>query len=295
VALVAVIISIIQMAYIPIIMSEKEADHMDVVENQFSQLKSVIEIQSMMGVMGKELGAEMPIAYSPISSPITLGTKRLPYFVSQDAKGSIKIIDEVDSDYHIDIPGFSEFGYSPALGGIPLTCIEYTVYNHYYLDGRNLQYILEGGAIILNQSDLGETMKVAPSISVDDRTEEDTKYITINWDIPIFVGVEGKKITPQYYTDYYIRTNYTDSSTASPETTGIEIFSKHLDLWYEYFTNENNGLLHEYMIEGNDFINVEPPDGEKLVITSKGGSILEAAITVIKVGAQTGAGIIVTG
>lgn len=274
-------------------MSEKEADHMDVVENQFSQLKSAIEIQSMMGVMGEDLGTNNPIAYSPISSPITLGTKRLPYFVSQDARGILKINDDVDTDYKIYIQGLALFHYNP--NEIPLTSIEYTAHNHYYLNGRNLQYILEGGAIMLNQSDLGETMKVAPSISVEERMEGDVKYITIYWNVPIFVGVEGKKITPQHYTDYYIRTNYTDSEPPVTLEQDIEIYSKHLDLWEKYFTNENNGLLYEYMIEGNDFIEVLSPDGEKLVITAKGAAVLEACITAIKVGAQTGAGIIETG
>ena len=59
VALVAIILSMIQLYYIPQIMEQKEADHMDDVTNQFSFLKAMIDFQSMV---------EENV---PISSPIT--------------------------------------------------------------------------------------------------------------------------------------------------------------------------------------------------------------------------------
>jgi competence protein ComGC len=48
VALAAIIISTIQLVYIPQMMEQRESDHMDDVENQFSYLKSVIDLQSMV-------------------------------------------------------------------------------------------------------------------------------------------------------------------------------------------------------------------------------------------------------
>ena len=41
VALVAIILSTIQLVYIPQVMNEREADHMEDVSNQFSFLKSI--------------------------------------------------------------------------------------------------------------------------------------------------------------------------------------------------------------------------------------------------------------
>ena len=63
VALVSIIISTIQLIYVPEIMKQKESDHMDEIENQFSFLKAVIDLQSMEK---KDV---------PITSPITLGSK----------------------------------------------------------------------------------------------------------------------------------------------------------------------------------------------------------------------------
>ena len=125
IALVAIVLSIIQLTYVPEIMEQKESDHMDEVSNQFSQLKSVIEIQSMMGAM--DTGE--PITYTPMSSPITMGSKELPYLISARSYGQVDLTDKDDAgDFKINIqPAPADF---PT--GIPLTSLEYSATNFYY-------------------------------------------------------------------------------------------------------------------------------------------------------------------
>jgi hypothetical protein len=179
VALVAVVISTIQLVYIPQVMSQREADHMDVVANQFSSMKAMIDLQS---VTQKDV---------PISSPITLGSRELPYFVTARALGELKID---DANYEINV----EYNYlvlRPA-------AIKYTAYNSYYLDGTMAYYIFQGGAIIRKQFD-GETVIVEPSITVDN-----SSIITIHYNIPIVIGIEGKNTSPTDYKTCFIRTNY---------------------------------------------------------------------------------------
>ena len=182
VGLVAVVLSIIQLYYIPQVMDQREAEHMDEVANQFSFLKSVIDLQSMT----KE--------DVPISSPLTLGSRELPYFVTARADGKLCIIDYGDYEINVDY-GTKIF---------PLTSIKYEAFNRYYLDGRPVTYALEGGAIILKQYD-GETVRVEPKITIENQTTD----INIYYDIPIIVGLEGKKNTsggcPPY--NCFIRTN----------------------------------------------------------------------------------------
>ena len=151
IGLVAIILSTIQLYYIPDIMEQRESEHMDQVANQFSQLKSTIEIQSMMGV----LESDKPIAYSPMSSPIKLGSDKLSYFVTSWALGHVEIIDRYatgNNEIYI-LPAPADF-----LNGIPLTSIKYEADNAYFVDQS---YILEGGGVILEQSD-GETIQVIP-------------------------------------------------------------------------------------------------------------------------------------
>jgi len=185
VALVAIILSTIQLVYIPQVMSEREADHMDEVSNQFSFLKSIIDLQ---GVTKEDV---------PIASPITLGSRELPYFVTVRATGELNIIKDVDL-YNINID------YEALV--IPLTSIKYTAYNSYYLDGADLIYVLEGGAIILKQP-TGEAMRVEPAFTVTTAEEGENVVVNIYYDIPIITGLPGKNSTSGY-TNCYVRTNY---------------------------------------------------------------------------------------
>lgn len=291
IALVALILSIIQMNYIPSIMSERESDHMDVVEKQFSQLKSTIEMQSIMG----SIDTDNPVVYSMLSSPITLGSNRLPYFVTMGARGDIVINDRDDvTDYKIKFNPMSITEYDAS--GIPLTSIEYTAYNHYYLNGRTLKYILEGGAIILNQSNMGEVMKAGPAISVENRS--DNGYIKIYWDIPVFIGAEGKKRSATEFSNCYVRTNYSGHNTHTDSaTSSIKILTKHLDVWYEYLASNTEGLFHEYIENGYvdvDIVNYDDMDpGSPLCVRIQPVAPydLRVAVTVVKIGAQTGPGV----
>ncbi|HVQ00796.1 MAG TPA: hypothetical protein VMT57_04715 [Candidatus Thermoplasmatota archaeon] len=78
VALVSIVISVIQLVYIPQVMEQREADHMDQISNQVSILKSMMDLQGITS------------SSAPISSMITLGSKELPYFITVKAYGTLK-------------------------------------------------------------------------------------------------------------------------------------------------------------------------------------------------------------
>lgn len=224
IALIAIILSMIQVYYIKDIMNQREADHMDVVENQFSYLKSIIDLQGMT----KE--------DVPISSPITLGSKELPYFVTTGARGELEIIE--DEKYNISL----DFGSTI----IPLTSIKYEAHNHYFPEKNpGQEYILEGGGVILKQYD-GEVMKIDPAITVENLTTE----VKIYYNIPIIVGIPGKNNTPQLFSTEYIRTNYSSSDssyTAVTDVTSIKITTEYPDAWknctMDFLENNVNYVL----------------------------------------------------
>jgi hypothetical protein len=83
VGLIVAVVSLVQTTYIPKIMKEREADHMDKVADQFTYLTSVIDGQAADGTKN------MPIATS-----ITLGSKELPYMLSIRAYGTLEILDK---------------------------------------------------------------------------------------------------------------------------------------------------------------------------------------------------------
>jgi hypothetical protein len=217
VALAAIVLSTIQLVYIPDIMEQREADHMDQVDNQFSYLKSVIDLQT---ALAKDV---------PISSPITLGSKELPYFVTARAFGQLDIIESSSS--YIEPIGAS-------YGKKPLTSIQLEVWNCYYIGQR---YVLEGGAVIVKQSD-GESVKIEPSIIVENISGD--TYIT--WQLPEFRSIAGKNSTSGYK-NCFIRTNYTSNSEPGSEKIfTLKIYSEFLDAWNATF----NTLLEEAIENG---------------------------------------------
>ncbi len=93
VALLTTVLITIQVYYIPKWMKQREAEHMDVVANQFASLKYSIDLQAMEK------------SNSPLINSITLGSKELPYFVTSRAFGSLQILSYNISNFSISISG----------------------------------------------------------------------------------------------------------------------------------------------------------------------------------------------
>ena len=274
IALVVMILSTIQLYYVPQIMKEKESDHMDEVLNQFSNLKSVIEVQSMLGVAE----GDQPIAYSPMSSPITMGSEQLPYFVTTGALGQVNIFDKDYVESKIDLlPKCPDF-----LDGIPLTSIRFIGDNAYFVDQT---YILEGGAIILKQSN-GETTKVTPPMNVQNYTTS----IKINYTIPLFTSKPAKNITGGNDITF-VRTNYTRYYSYSD--TGVSwlyIYTDYIEAWKKSLINNNQGLLWEYYNNGYINVTYDKPLSPTRIEITPGTKNLDVELIIVEIGAQIGPG-----
>lgn len=286
IGLVAVVLALIQLNYVPDIMEDKEAEHMDQVLNQFSQLKSTIEIQSTIGIINEDNPPSRHSTYTSISSPITMGSKELPYFVSSRSYGQVEVIDRYAAgNYEIDVvPAPTYFP-----NGIPLTSIKYNAMNFYYI--RQL-YVLEGGGLILKQYD-GEVMTIQPAMNIVNYTNE----IEINWNIPLFKGVAGKNITGGYK-ECYVRTNYTtyyeDQKLLTPANGGfIKIYTQYPEAW-NFSLIDESGLLKEYY--DNNYIDVEIDDGitPNCIEITPALKDIYLKLTIVEIGVQIGAGAVIS-
>ena len=254
VALVSVVISTIQLVYIPEIMKQREAEHMDDVENQLSYLKSIIDLQS---TVQEDV---------PVSSPLTLGSRELPYFVTARSFGHLIIRDVTASK--IDTEFFTNQ---------KLTSIEYEAVNAYYIDQT---YVLEGGSLIVNQSN-GQTARVEPSMTYENRSTE----IRINYNLPTFNGIEGKNTTSGYKS-CFIRTNYSSKAQYSGYTNYIKIYTEYLNAW----NNSLNQLFSSEVDNGYININKYPTANPPYVAITEGTKDLYLELTVINFGVQIGPG-----
>lgn len=289
VALVAIVLSTIQLIYIPEIMEQKEADHMDEVANQFAHLKSVIDSQALMGV----LNSNEPIAKAPMSSPITLGSKELPYFITARSQGQVDVITrgrtlEARIETNPDLlPTISEFqSAEQGYDGVPLTSICYESVNMYF---HNQKYILEGGGIFLNQSG-SEVMLVEPPMSFENQTND----IVIYYNIPFFFSYPGKNVTAGYQ-NTFVRTNYSrhfSHTIGKDNIANFWIYTFHPGGWEKALVNQTTGMLWAY--ENNGYINVDidrTQSPAKIDITP-GTKNIDIEFTVVKIGVQVGQGII---
>ena len=259
VALVAIIISTIQLVYVPQMMEQRESDHMDDVENQFSYLKSVIDLQSMV----KE--------DIPISSPITLGSRELPYFVTARAFGQLDIIDKAGTDGYIETDFLN----------VPLTSIKYKAHNSYFIDQT---YALEGGCVIVKQPD-GETVKIEACIT----TKNESAEIKIYYNLPVIAGVSGKNSTCGDK-NCFIRTNYSyQNPIPGGVTTFIKIYTGYLNAWNVSL----NKLLEEEVENGYIIIEKRPIGSPEYVSITPGSKSIYIELTVTYIGAQIGPGIVI--
>jgi hypothetical protein len=270
VALVAIVISVIQLVYIPQVMEQREAEHMDQVFNQFSSLKSMMDMQTMTR------------SSSPIFSMITLGSRELPYLITARAYGDLRVNEQVayyittyDPNRIKDTLNGVTLVYPPFPSGVlfqsgevPLTSIEYEASNSYFI---NQEYILEGGGIIVNQSNGLPVMRANPSISAV--YESQSNLIKIHFDLPIPIGMRAKNDT-NGDGNCFIRTNYSSNVTYSYQTDksafqddDIKIYTKYLNAWNEslydilgYYINNSNIAVK--IVSGHPgYIEIKPSSG----------------------------------
>lgn len=262
VALVSIVLSTIQLVYIPQIMEQKEAEHMDSVSNQISTLKSMIDVQAITR------------SSAPISSMLTLGSSDLPYFITAKAFGEISVIDNLASKISLlPPPG------SLSTGIVPLTSIRYAADNSYFVDQA---YILEGGGMIVQQPDGLPVMRADPSIS----SINNTNSITIHFDLPHIIGTAGKNVTSGEGI-CFIRTNYSSNRTHfdTIQSGGhIRIYTSYLNAWNESLYN----TLGIYAVNG--YINIVESEAQGYIEITPGSKDIMLQLNVIEIYVQIGQG-----
>ena len=279
VALVSIVISMIQLIYIPQVMEQKEAEHMDEVSNQFSSLKSIIDTQALTG----SIATDAPLSHVPMTSMITLGSRELPYFITAAAFGEVSI--SQDENSMIEIRDLLPPTYT-LINSFPLTSIVYDADNSYFVDQT---YILEGGGIILAQPDGTSVMRADPSIS----TKNLSGKIEMSFYLPHIIGVIGKNISSSNG-NCFIRTNYSSYQTFTSlyinVGQAIIIKSKYLNAWNESL----NKLFGEEITKGSIKVNItdhpDPNQNIKVVQVYLLNKYIILKLTLVTIIAQVGPG-----
>jgi hypothetical protein len=223
-------ISFIQSVYVPEWMEQKEAEHMDNLATQFSQLKYSIDTLSVSAQSN-----------SQISSPITLGSDKLPFIKSMRSYGSINLLPNACKIRIIDKNGENLY--------YILGSIRYSSDNSYYMDQ---DFILENGALILKQGS-NDVMVVEPSFSLVDSQDLTFTIIKLT-DI-------GKETSTSGYGTYPIKAKFIESNSMFINNVeNITIYSENAIAWKTYFENELSESIINYKVD-------ESVDNGKIIVT----------------------------
>ncbi len=214
IGLIVTVISIFQLVYVPILMEQREAEHMDRVAEQFGFLTSIINDQAADQSKG-----------IPIAAFMTLGSKELPFLVSSKAYGTLEVIensskltiqDSINNTYKIGT-------------------INYSSSNAYYLDQS---FTYEAGAMIVSQSN-GNKMLARPNFNVD--YNKTSNIVNISYNV-INISSIGQKTIASGSGTCGIQTEFYDIST---NKTFIDIINIKIDTYTPnaWLTFLNNTLL----------------------------------------------------
>jgi hypothetical protein len=228
IGLIIVVFSIIQSVYVPNWMEGIEADHMDDVTEQFHQIKFAIDLQATLN--------ETDL---PISAPISLGNRDLPFLKSSKSYGSIQILNNAA---WMNIT-FNESSLATSI--LAFGDIKYISSNNYFV---NQDFIYECGAIIIGQHN-GNIMTVKPAVSA----EPSGSNLTITMRFPDINSVGNKEAAAGFGT-YAIRVEFNETFTYEYDnTTQILLHTDYPNAWNLYLTSyltNNLGLIEGI---GNDF------------------------------------------
>ena len=212
-------IAFIQTVYVPEWMEQKEAEHMDNLAAQLAQLKCSIDTLSISAHPN-----------SQISTPITLGSDKLPFLKSTRSYGSINVL---PNDYKIRINDKNGEKIFYILGSVI-----YSSTNAYYIDQT---YILENGALILRQYSK-DLIVINPGFSIIDSQDLSLDLIKLS--------CIGDETSASGYGTYPVKSKFLESeSMFINNVENITIYTKYTNAWKSFFEKELSKSSISYSIE----------------------------------------------
>jgi len=219
VGLFVTIFATVQTVYVPQWMEENESTHLQEVKNQFMQLKFALDLQ-VYNLKRNEM---------KLTTPITLGSEEVPYFLSEKSYGEIKI----DANtFQIEVTS------NDSIVEESLNTLYYQSQNSYYTDQR---FTYETGGVILSQSE-GSLLVSSPFLLLSESNET----FSFNWTMVNITSIGGKRSAHGSST-CSILTQYTNNSeTAILNASTIQINTAYPLVWKRYLNNSltESGLTY---------------------------------------------------
>jgi len=245
IGLLIMVLSFVNYSYVPRWVENEESSHMEMVSNQFAQLKYALDIQSLIS------------DNTALTTSIKLSRDEIPFLDPYRNFGSITV--KPDRCTFVIMDNNSNYN------NFTTDSIEFSSQNLYYV---NQDYIFEAGAIILAQSN-SSVMKGQPSITVT----EYGKNLSITF--VNITGVRGKSFASGIGT-YPIHTRVlstNDQFTTIENVEKLTVLTNYPKAWYTIF---NDSLIYSGLnyslnpLDSNNRVIVEfdnvPADNYNIII-----------------------------
>jgi len=213
IGLLIMVLSFVNYSYVPRWVENEESSHMEMVSNQFAQLKYALDIQSLIN------------DNTALTTSIKLSRDEIPFLDPYRNFGSITV--------KPDRCTFAIMDNNSNYNNFTTDSIEFSSQNLYFV---NQDYIFEAGAIILAQSN-SSVMKGQPSVTVT----EYGKNLSITF--VNITGVRGKSFASGIGTyPIYTRVLSTnDQFTTIENVEKLTVFTNYPKAWYTIF---NDSLVY---------------------------------------------------
>ena len=258
-------LSYIQMNQVPDWTEEREAEHMNKVADQFTQIKFAVDMLSTIDKSGNK-----------ITTDITLGTKEIPLPFLQSGK-SYGYLKSSKDNCRINITDQTPNLYSYYLGSI-----QYSSRNTEYV---NMDYIYEAGGVIINQK-TGNIMYIAPYFFVDYSSSVDITFDAVN-----FTDNTGNKHTTGHGNSPILLEYIGKNVSTINNVDTIDIATDYKSAWHNYLnsTLSDAGLTYG---SANDYIITE--NDNEISVDFNDALIVNLYIKVIEINFQIGPGWIIS-
>ena len=257
-------LSVVQLSYIPNWSEEREAEHMEKVAEQFTQLKFAVDVLSTIEQSGNK-----------ITTSLTLGTNEIPlplFLKSEKSFGYLRLISDESIINITDT--------TPVTNSYQLGSIKYSPRNSKYIE---TDYIYEAGAVITSQT-LGNTMYILPYFTVDYSGNVDITYEVVD-----FIDIAGKKYTTghgitQLQLEYQSKNNNIINNADQ-----ISISTEYMPAWNKLFndTLESAGLSYG---AANDYVIIEDDIDEEITLDFNNGLTVDVTLIITEINIQIGPG-----
>jgi len=257
VGLVLAVISIIQTIYIPKWMESREAEHMGVVADQFSNIKFTIDTQIAL----KE--------NVPVATSITLGSRELGFFMSNKAFGRLALISNGWAYRFVRTAGDT---YEDNYG-----ILRYSSENAYFL---NQIYNYEIGGVVLNQTE-GAVFIIKPEFSVLYNASTRIANLSLTC---IDLVPNDEKTSISGYGTYPVRTEY--MSATNTTITSLKTFvvtTPFSSIWYTFL---NTTLSDANLVKNTDYTITKTSNQVTITFNSPPLTNVNLDLTKIQIAAQ---------